>query len=714
MKAAKLDTPLKGMREDLRWKGKPEHADRIENLERDSEGFWRVVPGTLQVGTWVESNGSGVILAMTWFAPRPNQRWLVVEQATGQNTSAIKYIRWPGGTPTTLTERRRIPGRPRSQFLQIGRWLYHFNGLQAPIRWDGGNLAAVGFSGSAPAPRAAGQSEGFEFVDLAGATIEAGVDANIPDQQGVGEDVEAGGVETARWVYVYGMTVLNDLGVESPMSGLVRAHGMNEAGSTYDNPHIGLSGVDPGKRGVRLKAQRQYRNAFGVRFWRSVNVQGVTAGGNPQLYLLDEFPLAGEFDYIDMHGDRDLGVAWDPSAVGAVPVGVRAAEHWQGSLWLAVEGRLHYSAPLAIEAFPAVNYRDIGGASSGMIVALAVLPAGLAVLKERGVYIVKGNHLDGFRVETLTELVGCAAPRSVLFVPGLGLAWLAEQGPVVLRGFLDADGVAVVEPIPGVERTWKQQVGRTITNAWAVWREDAREVWWHVPTLGQLDPSLGLVLHLDGLDWSLRPDWRFSAAVYFRGRLWLGSWYDDDEDAVGVHVLTRGDRALGSGYGDAAVDPKVPIGGYDGDVEFMVSQSPPGAWASSIPGSGELVGLYQTGVFRWDARVSVVRVGLLVVATGQEAEIELWQRLRQDEQFRHGSGRTAIGTQIPSSTRDTWETGVWSDDAVWSELEPTWVERSVETEATLEWQGRLRGVDLRVGAIALHAVETTNAPRLEG
>lgn len=711
MKLDKTDIALKGMREDLRWSGHPEYADRIENLERDPEGFWRTVPGTLQVGTWEETNADGIILAVAWFNPRPNQRWLVVEQATGQNTSTLKYLRWPDGVPVTLIERRRIPGRPRSQFLQVGRWLYHFNGLEAPIRWDGGNLASVGFAGPAPALRATGESEGFDFVDLASATIDAGVDANVYEQQGVGERVN--GTEEARWAYAYGATVLNDLGAESPMSPLCIAHGTNEASGGYTNDYVaGIGTVDAGRRSVRLKSPRQYRNVFGVRFWRSGNIDGVVAGGNPRMYLLAEWELASEFDYVDMAGDEALGVEWDATSTGPVPAGVRAAEHWDGRLWLAVDGRVHYSAGRSLESFPALNYRDIGGASGGMVVALAVVPAGLVVLKERGVYIIKAGA--DYVVQTLTELVGCAAPRSVVYVPGLGLVWLSERGPQVLTGYLEADASTAVQALPGIERTWREQVGRsTLTNAWAVYREDVREVWFHVPTLGQLEPELGLVLHLPDVGWSLRPGWRFSSACYFRGRLWLGCSVDGDSATTGVYVLTRGDRSAGDGVGENA-DPSIPTGSYDPTGELPLAQPAPGAWAGDIPGTGQVEGLYQTGLVRWEPPRAVVKVGLLVVGTGQDAEVELWQRLGQEEMFRPGSGDAAIGTRTPAFKRDVWGEGLWSDSAAWGELEPVMVERSVDGRATNEWQGRLRGVDLRVGALVLHTARPTNPSREEG
>lgn len=506
-------------------------AKLITNMQWSPEGFWEPVHGALEVSSFTA--GSGAISALHWFAPRPNQRWLIVERRIDEITSRISYVDFPaGGTPTTILDRRRLDSDDLgTQFLDQGRWCWMLSPIDGLVRWNGQRVVPVGFVSPAPAPEVTVTGLASPFTDIAGFDFSGAVAVSDQNQRGLGE-FPASGAE--RWVYAYAATLLNDLGQESPPSPITVVSGANDA--TF------------GRHFALLHYPRSPDHIRGVRIWRSRNLVGVA---NPSdgvaLYLHSEWATAGEFDLLDLTDDTELvSEILDRDALGPVPVGCRVMASWADATWLGGSSefphRLHFSTAGFPEQFGPLSYLDIGTAATGPIVALHPMQRGLLVLKSGGIYIVKGNHAQGFRWDEIDTSKGCAAPRAVVTVPKVGVLFLDQgAGPCAVVGSLDDDRPTTVEPIgAGIRKFWRQQAGVLLTQAVVTYDAARDEVWWALPVGGNARNSLGLALHVGITAWSVRTGWDIGAFESYKGAIWMGS--NNDTDSPGVFLLTAARR----------------------------------------------------------------------------------------------------------------------------------------------------------------------------
>lgn len=505
-------------------------ARLITNMQWSPEGFWEPVWGAIPITAFTE--GSGPIGAVHWFEPRPNQRWLVTERRIDASTSRIAYVDFPGGgVPVTIADRRRLDSDDLgTTFMDQGRWLWMLSPVDGLFRWNGERTSPVGFQGPAAAPIVLGPLQLNIAVDRAGLAYPA---AGISDttQRGVGSFPTS---PVERWVYAYGVTTLNDLGQESPMSPIVIVTGQNTTAQ--------------GRSPVRIEVGMSPTNVRVVRLWRSVNLVGVeNPAEGPAMRLLQEFATAYEFMWLDIADDAELGEIFDRNEVGAVPIGARAMASFAGLTWLGGcpdnPSRLFHSSPGFPEQFGPLNYVPVGSASTGGIVALHPVGRALLVFKTGGIFVVKGNALDGFRVDEIDGTKGTASPRAIVTVPGIGVLFLEPNaGPHAVVGTLDDDQPTTVRPIAaGIRKLWARRAGVLLGQAIVSYDPTREEVWWHVPEGGNARPSLGVVLHTATGAWSTRPDWEIGAFANYRGVVWLGS--TDDTDAPGVYALTGGRRS---------------------------------------------------------------------------------------------------------------------------------------------------------------------------
>lgn len=675
---AQISIQLRGMSEDDLFSTDPSFASRIEDLERDPDGVWRPTPGLIEIA---DGWGLGEIVGIRWFNPRGSQRFLVYEQVTDTNEITLRWVDMTTGGSDThrdIAVRRRRPARSGpAHFLQIGRWLLYFNGLEHPIRWDGRTVVPVGFAGPAPAPRVVGYTEGFQHFDVAGAALD-GTGFLHDEQRGVGEFGN-----NVRWTYAYGITVVNDRGQESPMSAIVYAHGASTSAS--------------GRCGVRIKVPRMPDNVDAIRLWRSINLVDQQVA-SPTMQLLDTFQLGAEFDYIDLAPDSELGIAFVPESVGPVPLGINAAEFWQGRTWVAVDDRLHFSVAGFDEVFPEGNYLTIG-AGTGRIVALRSIPAGLAVFKEHGVYLVKGNELSGFRVETLSETEGTTAPRAIEYVSGIGLVFLSEHGPRVLRGILEDDQPTAIGQLRGIRRTWRRHIiGTAIHNAFVVHRPEVEELWFHLPEFGQVPPTLGLVLHYgDGPGtWSLRPDWPLFSGTTHDKKVWFG--IDGQAQLLSRYSWT----------GNVAGPPEDPTVIVNSEAE-TVYVGGGGGGSKGAP----IVGVYETGTFVSPTRILPTGIEIAGLVVGVDKSIDVQVRYGRRPTFEQTSDTTMLPDRwSEDDRRDVWGEATFDATKRWHDYEPGFIARSVMGRLTNQLQFRLSGTEMRPAGLRVNLATPDGNPAI--
>lgn len=720
------DTALvrfKGMNEDDVWERDASWARYVENMERDPSGFWRTMHGAHQVagGDW---EGPGAIIGLVWFQPRPNQRFLVFEEVTGEATSQITWLRFPSLEKVSIATRQRTPGRPAaSQFVQAGRWLYHFNGIEHPIRWDGTVVRRVGWASTTPRPIVAGNSQGFSHYDSVGADLQTpAVDFVQPLQRGMGTLPELDADDEPH-VHAYGITIGNDLDNESPMSTLAYAAGITSnsslSGSLASSTGTATGGQIFGLASVMVDVPVFPAEARWCRLWRSVNLRGGTTA-LPELFLLAEFANGGGFQFCDSTPDSELGQLYLGDLAGPVPLGIRCAAFHHDSLWVAVDGFVYRSRAGQDEVFPPLQRYSAG---SGSVVSLWSVPRGLVVGTTKGIFMIKGSPDVGYRVELVTERVECVGPRAMAMVDGLGLVFITANGPMVLQGTLEDDLPTRVVPLGGIRETWSREVPRIgLFNAMVVHRPELEEVWFHLPIMGENRPSRGYVYHYGGggSGWSVRPEWKFSAACSYAGRTWLGSWDTDAGTTCGIFVLSRAGTGLVlSSAINTPDDPSVPLTG-------LYTESYPeeeGGYTSFYKtiSSEAIRGIYESGNFRTPTRTSPQSAELLMMLNGLTNAMDVQIRYDRRSHFEQTNDVTWRSTMHPeqsddpSSTRarPRWNEATWSTTGMWVQLEPGFVRIPLPTEAQFEVQFRVMGLDVSVGGIRLETDPSTPNRRRE-
>lgn len=616
----------------------------VDNLRYNpGDGTWESLEGTVSIGS-IGSAGVGC----RWFNPRPNQRMFVVERRTAADQNTLTWLDLQGGGTTTIATRRRVEnddGNAES-FIELGRWLYFASAHNAWLRWDGVNVYPVGHDRAPPPPEVYGPEQGVNLYDVASGVYESlagGRSLNVQAQRGVGEQVYSSADGDARWRYGYAYSVVNDLGQESPLSPVVFASGTNTS--------------DEGKHMVRLRIPKFPKHIRGIRLWRTINVEGVDVQTGLPMYLHSTFAAAHGFDFIDHAPDLELTEEWDPDAVGAVPAGVRTVTVWQGAVWVAGmdddPNGLRYSHANFPEQFPTVNRLSVGSHRTGRVLALYPVPRGLVVLKTSGVYLVKGNPLDGYRAEVVDESAGLAARRAVAYVPDLGLVWLSASGPKLLTGALDDEQPTRVQGLGDtIADYWRRNVrGDRIEASVCVYDPMHHEVWFHVPHRGDNRPSLGLVFHTTLGGWSVRTDWQISGFDYHRGEVYAVGW-----NATSAYKFTRGSRT-----------PNLSAG-------------------STIEST------YATNALLADPPVSVDKVLVFGRALGSG---NTWTLDTRTDRAQTWTTQTETERAALTLMRDApeWGTATWSASAYWDDEHPTFTPVSVRTRTARMLELRLRSTD---------------------
>lgn len=486
----------------------PSAAREVRNMRWDPTGMWREAGGTAsllpldQFGASLFTGVTGV-LSLFWWA-RGGQQRLMWEQLDNGQLDLVVFDGAGGGTWRALDEDRTHLSSPwpGTQYAAAGGWAYFLNGFDRFRRYDGEVVLPVGFDAAPPPPHVQGT------VSYDGPAMGYAGPAATPHRKGIGEPGES-------WTRGYAVTWVNDLGSESPPSAVVFATATNNA--SY--PQYAKVVVDDAPAHVR-----------GIRLWATQNVYGATSPSTSTLHLLAEWGSNQGLIYADGIPDALLGRQLDTSELGLVPARASRLATWQGTMWLAVDELLVYSAPVRLEQYPSANTFQLGSA----ITALYATRDALLVFTARTTHLVKGDAVSGFRIETLSNAVGCSAPRGVVEVPGTHprVFFISDVGILALGGTLDGGASEPSQPFAGrgLGKLWRDVNRAALVKAWAVYHAADREVWFGVPVGASGFPSLGLVYHLDLNEWSVRRGYEFScvaAPIDGRRILFAGSYRAD-------------------------------------------------------------------------------------------------------------------------------------------------------------------------------------------
>ena len=523
-------SPLGSM--DQRWAAEPTSADAIINMRHSPRGAWAQAKGYAKIQTIAVPTSVGRIHTAAWFSQHNGARnRIIIECDSGSDTLELRYWDYTTGSAIAWDTGRKLIQGPNAgtSYYQWGNWICALNGYDEPVRWNGREKVRIGF-GSAPAP----PGVSIAGHDLMGAEWDAVNPTNYHPlaQRGLGEvDVGAAAV----WRYGWAYTHVNDLGQESPLSAI--------AFLTSENPQLTLPTPALGYISARVTVDPPPGNVRGIRLYRTINVEGVSALGQQgsAVYFHSAWATGAGLDIIDDTPDRELGTEFDRSSVGVFP-GARIAAVFKGALFTdsgpETPDRIHFSTRGAIEQFPPDNFFPLGG---GRPTGMYATKNALVVFRRKAIDLIRTNDSGTFEIQRLTSDAGAVSHRVLAEVPGVGLLFLTDSGPHILIGALANEGAPTRWEYIGAEidETWRGRVNiKALENAHAAVHHADREVWIQVPADGDDRPTLGLVYHYDTGGWSIRTDYPAGAFIEspLDGSFLFGSYLPSTRE--GLWVIT--------------------------------------------------------------------------------------------------------------------------------------------------------------------------------
>ena len=351
--------------------------------------------------------------------------------------------------------------------------------------------------------------------------------------------------------FQYRVTYVNDRGQESEPS---------SASSivTVENGSGGRKKAHHGKCIISVDIPIGPKECVARRVYRTRNVydsQGnlYTKGDQKSFYLLTEISDNMTTRFVDGTPDTSLGELLDLRDLGNFPHRTKFLAMFKNTMF-AAGGELNeiqFSAPLFPEVFPRDNILTVGDDDGGPITGMRATKNALVVFKARGIYLIKGDPVNGFSAQTLNKDIGCIAPNSIAELPGLGLVFLSERTVYLLEGALENTGsvtgvVAIGAEIPNQLELLNRAAA--IRASGAVYEKD-REYWLSIPTLGSQENDLCLIYHYEAGSWSIREDFPIDCMVVskdHRGYLFIGSNDTRNDLRTGILVYTRGTDTKGS------------------------------------------------------------------------------------------------------------------------------------------------------------------------
>jgi len=543
----------------------PGQAHRVKDMSAPPGGGWRNCRGASRVITT-----TAPVHRLHWFTRHNGRvRFLLVEYGTASAGITLGYVHWPSSSVVTIESGLTFADVHRAppSYVNAREWVYRFDGLNEPFRWNGRQKQPVGFDRLPASPHVfSGLNTGTTLtraVDHGGSYdnglgrwyATAGLNAEFADyvaHRGVGPTPTSLAV-LGKWKYGYAISYVNDLGQESPLSAVAYVSG---SGVQLNDPNGVYARI-----AVRVEVDRPLQTSVRkIRVYRTRNIVDLAGAPDAPLYYLgDMYPNQRAF--YDDKPDNELGPEADLDGTGLLPSRVKYAAWFKGRLYLAgaPDGLVRYSHPTFHEQFPANNWLNVGNAATGEDRGFFVSKDALFLFRERGIYVIRDEPGQLPTVQTITETEGCSSPDAVIEVPGVGILLLGPDGPKILTGSLRDDEPTSLQYIGHhISESWKRVNRAALMRATACLSRREREVWIQVPADGDWRPSLGFVLHYASASWSLREDWQISHMVESpdaHGDVLAGCW-NTGANYRGIWHLTRASNAK---VGTVSLDPQYAL-----------------------------------------------------------------------------------------------------------------------------------------------------------
>lgn len=417
--------------------------------------------------------------------------------------------------------------------------VYMVNGYDEPLVYDGRLVSRAGFASAPSEP---------EVVLVSN---ESGNDL-YETNNGYGL-----GHTNTEATYSYRVSFLNERGQESPMSNSEMIEFNNPAGKRHLIT-IKLPLGPPGTVARRIYRTQNQRDIGGLR-------RDIAFGR--EFYLLEEIQDNISTIFTDFKSDLDLGSLNSQDQYGLWSSRFNRIATFKNTLFLAntFESRIRFSEPRQPEEIPIDNEINIGDSNAGEVVAMYSTKNALIVFKSRGIYLVKGNPVNGFFAQTLTKDVGCIASKSIREIPNLGLIFLAQDGFYMLKGALENTGTITeivrlgqpIEDIFSILNTSSAKSCRSVIN------HRDKEYWLAAPIQGEVTPSVLFKFHYEIGDWSVSKNFKVNDIAIsedHRNYVYIAS-SDTTATYKGLYVYSRaytskGEHSVSPLYKTVHISPK--------------------------------------------------------------------------------------------------------------------------------------------------------------
>lgn len=352
-------------------------------------------------------------------------------------------------------------------------------------------------------------------------------------------------LNTRRCGFQYRVTYVNERGQESEPSG--------SSGIVFvDNGRGDPDKCYHGKGTVGLIIPTGPKECVARRIYRTRNVYDsagnlYSKGDQRSFYFLKEIQDNMTTMFLDGHPDTALGELLDIESLGNFPSRTKFLAVFKNTMFASGDdlNEVRYSAPLFPESFPANNILSVGDDAGGPITGMRATKNALVVFKNRGIYLIKGDPVNGFFAQTLNKDIGCISPDSIAELPGLGLVFLSNKSVYLLEGALENTGsvtgvVNLGSEIPNqLERI---NDSAAIRASASVYQRD-KEYWLSIPIDGSSTNNMCLIYHYEVGSWSVRPNFPVDCMVStkdHRGYLFFGSNDAENSAQAGLLVYSRG------------------------------------------------------------------------------------------------------------------------------------------------------------------------------
>jgi hypothetical protein len=384
---------------------------------------------------------------------------------------------------------RYIPklGDIGSQFINLGQHLLIINGRDRALLFSGDQVwRDFGFVLQTPSCNPLDVDTDYQNNEVltGGAAVFFGENS----QYGLGRVTE-----DQQYTYNYKMTMISDLGAESPLSGTQSV--------SWSIPNA------QGKRyGVALDLPIGQDGVVARRIYRTKEIQD-----NGEIYyFVTQINENSSRFYIDAMPDKFL-VDQAPSFTASTHITTdwKFGEVWDNRLWLAAGSRIIYSDGGIFEQFGALNYFDLGNQSGGDITQLVAFYNNLIVFRETAINIISFDA-GVYNISTITNTLGTEASNSVVVIPQLGVVFLNEQGVWMLSGGLNGGASIQMQKISKpIDKELRRLNRSMIHKTVAAYSYREKEVWIHMPSADNTTPDFGIVLHLE----PRTPLWSFRTSI---------------------------------------------------------------------------------------------------------------------------------------------------------------------------------------------------------